>query len=127
MTQLHTLTSTHRTFRRGRFNRIVSDVMTFGLYERWYRRAAYEIDEQKIVIERGFLSPRRIEIPAAKIDGVHKYLSPFAGTSAVTIDTGNTTVAATFLTRADARRFAVSCGELKWEAERGKAARSRAV
>jgi hypothetical protein len=93
MTQLQIPMSSSRRFRPARFNRIVSDGMSLGLHEYSYRRP--------------LARPR---------------FPPIPGMSNVIIDTGTTTVAAPFLKRCDARSLAVSCGELKWEYERGKVA-----
>ena len=124
MPVLHTPTYSNQTFRPARLNRIVGDVITLGLYDRWYRRTTYGVADADLVIERGLRSPRKIRIPVSDIDRIRMYLSPIPGTSTVTIKTGKSVVAAPFLTRNDARSLAVSLRELKWEHERGTIARA---
>lgn len=128
MPALYTPAYSNHSVRPARLNRIVGDVVTLGLYDRWYRRTAYGVDAADLVIERGLRSPRKIRIPVSEIDRIRTYLSPIPGTSTVTIKTGTTLVAAPFLTRNDARSLAVSLRELKWEHERTRfASAERAV
>lgn len=100
-------------------NRVIRDVFTLGLYEFWYRRTEYLVDDECVDIHRGILSREEIRIPASKIVGVKTQLSPLPGCSAVTIDTGaGVTAQATSLTRRDARVFADACRETAARAQR---------
>jgi membrane protein YdbS with pleckstrin-like domain len=99
--------------RNGRVNvkpsticRVMLDVMTLGLYELWWRKTIYSVDDRKVTISRGIFSRSETEIPIEKVVGVNVQKSPMAGSSRVIIDTGaGATASASQLTRRDAAAF----------------------
>jgi uncharacterized membrane protein YdbT with pleckstrin-like domain len=96
-----------------RFNRVVLDIFTLGLYELWYRRTVYEVNGE-VLIERGIFRRNETHIPGNRINAVKAKLRPLIGTSSVAIDTGAAeTAEATKLSRRDARAFATACRALK--------------
>ena|SRR5215831_6189086 len=93
----------------SKFNRVVLDVFTLGLYELWYRQTLYEVDGNHIRIYRGLLSRDEVDIPAYKVNGVKAKKSPLAGMSRTLIDTGaGKEAVAQRLTRQDAALFAAA-------------------
>jgi membrane protein YdbS with pleckstrin-like domain len=103
----------------ARIIRVLYDIFTLGLYEIWYRRTVYAV-EDSVRIERGLLSRTETHIPGNRINAVKTKLSPMPGSSKVLIDTGaGETAQAIWLTRADARAFAAACRELKARSEGG--------
>src|SRR5262245_64514631 len=71
----------------SKFNRVVLDVFTLGLYELWYRQTLYEVDGNHIRIYRGLLSRDEVDIPAYQVNGVKAKKSPLAVMSRTLIDT----------------------------------------
>lgn len=95
--------------RPSKFNRVVLDVFTFGLYELWYKRTVYEVDGNRIKIYRGLLNRDEVDIPAYKVNGVKAKKSPLIGTSRTLVDTGaGKEAVAQRLTRRDAALFAAA-------------------
>lgn len=104
----------------SRFNRVVLDIFTLGLYEIWFHKTIYRVEGDRAIVARGVFMRNETKIPANKINAVEAKLRPLAGTSSVVIDTGaGKTTEAVKLSRHDAREFAQALRELEASARNG--------
>src|SRR3954454_21069011 len=65
--------------------RFILGVMTLGLYELWWRRTIYSVDDRKVTISRGIFRSAKPKSRIEKVVGVKIHKSPIAGSSKVII------------------------------------------
>ena len=94
--------------------RVTRDIFTLGLYEVWYRKTRYAIEDGHVEVNIGVLSWTETVIPADKINTVNTKMSPLMGCSSVVVDTGFGPSAITpHLTRKQSKTFAAAARQLR--------------